>query len=212
MDGGAAANEASSRRRTARPQRSTLDAPQHSSSRVGSSVRFFTGSASDTRSHADRASSHHHNSSSAVGAASPTLPAPSPAVPPAPAATPTTPAHSTTTPPPPTSPIPTAVALPGGFHVGDRLVYIGENMTIVQPCRRRNVIVKQGMLCNVTGMANENMKQIGVSLHFPSLGAATFSVNSKFLRYPRVCVEVDECIFDPIPEAGYVRDALRSLG
>ena len=43
--------------------------PQHSSSRVGSSVRFFTGSASDTdtRSHADRASSHHHNSSAAVG-------------------------------------------------------------------------------------------------------------------------------------------------
>ena len=112
-----------------------------------------------------------------------------------------------------------APTLPGGFNVGDRLIYTGNCKTFAvdgQPA----VIVREGERCEVTSPAQAPSDSGTVSVRFhhlsQSLGARTFSVGVSLLRYcgpsDRMCYQVEELIAAPWPSNDYVCERLRLLG
>ena len=138
-------------------------------------------------------------------------------------AVPTPPAQPA--PPAPDAPIeapPMPPPLPGGFAVGDCLVYTGKTRTVtVYSVPGGSVLVKEGTPCKVTGPAKDPSKRhnaVSVRFHHHSrsLGTSYFTVDISTLRYPRpsdrLCDEVEERIQDRWPSVGYVEKRLRAHG
>lgn len=159
--------------------------------------------------------------------------APSVLQPTAPSLTPPQPSVPTVPPPiappppaPPTAaPIaPPSSSLPGGFKVGDTLIYTGENHTYsyeLQDGRSISSRVRHGMKCTVMGPAKVAMLGTAVSVRFDGFGhidmgwgpvMETHSIVLEHLRHPRIEEIAEPRVIEPWPEAGYVEQRLHRHG